>query len=197
MGSRVGRRGADRSASAQHPLDRRGRRSRGPRSRTSAGRTAMAPQSRASARGCTASLRRRYRLVPREKLLALVLDARHRADARAPSASSRCSRRWSSAPASARAWRCVAGAEVEIVPNRLQLRAGSYMEPTRFRESSPHALHGTTGLEVRVARVVGLRPLPRGQLVPRQRRGRRVARVLRLEPRVSAAGTESTRDSIT
>jgi hypothetical protein len=41
------------------------------------------------------------------------------------------------------------GTEVEVVPNRLQLRAGSYMEPTRFRQSSPR-LHATTGFEVRV-----------------------------------------------
>jgi hypothetical protein len=41
------------------------------------------------------------------------------------------------------------GAEAEIIPNRLQLRAGSYMEPTRFRESTPR-LHGTGGFELRV-----------------------------------------------
>jgi hypothetical protein len=41
------------------------------------------------------------------------------------------------------------GAEAEFLPNRLQLRAGSYMEPTRFRESSAR-WHGTTGFEVRV-----------------------------------------------
>lgn len=52
-----------------------------------------------------------------------------------------------------------AGAEVEGIPNRLQLRAGSYMEPTRFRESSAR-LHGTTGFEVRVLDwdVLGLYP---------------------------------------
>ena len=41
------------------------------------------------------------------------------------------------------------GAEAEFLPNRLKLRAGSYMEPTRFRESTAR-LHGTTGFEVRV-----------------------------------------------
>ncbi len=41
------------------------------------------------------------------------------------------------------------GAETELLPNRLQLRVGSYMEPTRFRESSPR-VHGTAGFEVRV-----------------------------------------------
>jgi hypothetical protein len=64
-----------------------------------------------------------------------------------------------------------AGAEAEVIPNRLQLRAGSYLEPTRFRDPefteitrlpdgsrlltsryrdpSPR-LHGTAGFEVRV-----------------------------------------------
>ena len=41
-----------------------------------------------------------------------------------------------------------AGAEIEAVPGRLQLRGGTYMEPTRFRDSSPRA-HATTGFEVR------------------------------------------------
>ena len=41
------------------------------------------------------------------------------------------------------------GAEVEAIANRLQLRGGSYMEPTRFRESSAR-LHATAGFEVRV-----------------------------------------------
>lgn len=38
------------------------------------------------------------------------------------------------------------GAEAEVVPGWLQVRAGSYMEPTRFRESSAR-LHGTVGFE--------------------------------------------------
>lgn len=42
-----------------------------------------------------------------------------------------------------------AGAEIEAIPGRLQLRGGTYMEPTRFRESSPRA-HATTGFEVRL-----------------------------------------------
>ena len=41
------------------------------------------------------------------------------------------------------------GGEAEVLRDRLQLRAGSYMEPTRFRQSSPR-LHGTIGFEVRV-----------------------------------------------
>ncbi|MBX3192643.1 MAG: hypothetical protein KF819_37005 [Labilithrix sp.] len=62
-----------------------------------------------------------------------------------------------------------AGAEAEVIPNRLQLRAGSYLEPTRFRDlqfaevvpgpertsimrsRDPRSrLHGTAGFEVRV-----------------------------------------------
>ncbi len=52
-----------------------------------------------------------------------------------------------------------AGAEAEVIPGWLQLRGGSYMEPTRFRESSPR-LHGTTGFEVRLVEwsVFGLFP---------------------------------------
>jgi hypothetical protein len=41
------------------------------------------------------------------------------------------------------------GAEAEVLPNRLQLRAGTYLEPTRFVESRPR-LHGTFGFDVRV-----------------------------------------------
>jgi hypothetical protein len=46
------------------------------------------------------------------------------------------------------------GAEAEVVPNRLVLRAGSYMEPTRFHPVGGIAptprLHATTGFELRV-----------------------------------------------
>ena len=41
------------------------------------------------------------------------------------------------------------GVEAEVIPNRLQLRGGSYMEPSRFRGGSPR-LHGTAGFEVRL-----------------------------------------------
>ena len=41
------------------------------------------------------------------------------------------------------------GGEIEAVPGRLQLRGGTYMEPTRFADSSPRA-HMTAGFEVRV-----------------------------------------------
>jgi hypothetical protein len=39
-----------------------------------------------------------------------------------------------------------AGVEAEIIPSWLQLRAGSYYEPTRFNHSSPR-LHGTAGFD--------------------------------------------------
>ncbi|MEO6420371.1 MAG: hypothetical protein ABIP39_13225, partial [Polyangiaceae bacterium] len=41
------------------------------------------------------------------------------------------------------------GMEIEAVPSWLQVRAGSYLEPTRFKESSPR-LHGTTGFDTKL-----------------------------------------------
>jgi hypothetical protein len=41
------------------------------------------------------------------------------------------------------------GGEVEAIPNRLQLRGGTYMEPTRFRGSTARA-HATAGFEIRL-----------------------------------------------
>ncbi|HRG94977.1 MAG TPA: hypothetical protein PLR99_01940 [Polyangiaceae bacterium] len=41
------------------------------------------------------------------------------------------------------------GVETEALPNWLWLRAGAYLEPTRFAQSSPR-LHTTVGLEARV-----------------------------------------------
>lgn len=41
-----------------------------------------------------------------------------------------------------------AGVESEVIPYWLVLRAGSYLEPSRFRASSPR-LHGTAGFRVR------------------------------------------------
>jgi hypothetical protein len=51
------------------------------------------------------------------------------------------------------------GAESEVWPNLLKLRAGGYLEPTRFETSSPR-LHGTVGFDVRLLRwnVFGLWP---------------------------------------
>jgi hypothetical protein len=43
------------------------------------------------------------------------------------------------------------GAEAEVVPTWLVVRAGSYLEPTRFR-AGQRRLHGTGGLDVRVLR---------------------------------------------
>ncbi len=44
------------------------------------------------------------------------------------------------------------GMEVEAIPRRLRVRAGSYFEPTRTAVA-PGRLHGTTGLEVRLFRL--------------------------------------------
>lgn len=41
------------------------------------------------------------------------------------------------------------GAETEVVPSWLKLRAGTYLEPTRFRGSSPRT-HGTFGFDARL-----------------------------------------------
>jgi len=51
------------------------------------------------------------------------------------------------------------GLEAEVLPNRLQLRAGSYVEPTRFAGSQAR-VHGTGGFEVNVLEwdVFGLFP---------------------------------------
>lgn len=51
------------------------------------------------------------------------------------------------------------GVESEIVPGWLQVRGGSYVEPTRFRTSQPR-LHGTVGFEAKVVSwdVFGLFP---------------------------------------
>lgn len=41
------------------------------------------------------------------------------------------------------------GAEAEVLPTRLQVRAGSYLEPSRFRGIDPR-VHGTFGADVRL-----------------------------------------------
>lgn len=41
------------------------------------------------------------------------------------------------------------GVEAEVVPHLLQVRAGTYLEPSRFRQGSSR-LHGTGGLELRL-----------------------------------------------
>ena len=51
------------------------------------------------------------------------------------------------------------GVEAGVLPKLLKLRAGTYVEPTRFEESSPR-VHGTGGLDVKLVRwdVFGLWP---------------------------------------
>ena len=49
--------------------------------------------------------------------------------------------------------------EAGVIPEWLKLRAGSYLEPTRFETSTPR-LHGTLGLDARLLmwNVFGLWP---------------------------------------
>jgi hypothetical protein len=93
-------------------------------------------------------LRRRYRAIPREKVLLsfsmLVTGPTKGAVGVESMLTQVIDRSGENTSVTLRG-----GTEVEVVPNRLQLRAGSYMEPTRFRQSSAR-LHATTGFEVRV-----------------------------------------------
>ena len=146
----MGRRGPARPASAQHPVERRGqaRRSRGrlgapdhPRDVLGAG----AP--RAEVQGGAARPQAAVSRGPSRESAALVLHARDRTHQR------RRRRRVDAQAGDRSVGRETSvtlrgGTEVEVIPNRLQLRAGSYMEPTRFRESTAR-LHATTGFELR------------------------------------------------
>ncbi len=93
-------------------------------------------------------LRRRYRAIAREKVLLsfsmLVTGPTHGAVGVESMLTQVIDRSGEKTSVTLRG-----GTEVEVIPNRLQLRAGSYMEPTRFRESSPR-LHATSGFELRV-----------------------------------------------
>lgn len=92
-------------------------------------------------------LRRRYRAIPREKVLLsfsmLVTGPTKGAVGVESMLTQLIDRSGEKTSVTLRG-----GTEVEVVPNRLQLRAGSYMEPTRFRESTAR-LHATTGFELR------------------------------------------------
>jgi hypothetical protein len=98
-------------------------------------------------------LRRRYRAMPREKLLlsfSTLLTGSTKGAVGVESMLSQTIDRSGERPSLT----VRGGAEAEIVPNRLQLRAGSYLEPTRFHQvtgivPSPR-LHATTGFELRV-----------------------------------------------
>lgn len=93
-------------------------------------------------------LRRRYRQLPREKLLMsfsmLVTGPTPGAVGVESMLSQIIERSGEKTSVTLRA-----GGEIEAVPNRLQLRGGTYMEPTRFRDSSPRA-HATAGFEARL-----------------------------------------------
>jgi hypothetical protein len=98
-------------------------------------------------------LRRQYRAIPREKLLLsfsmLVTGPTKGAVGVESMLSQTIDRSGATSSVTLRG-----GAEAEVIPNRLQLRAGSYMEPTRFHQVSgvvpSPRLHATTGFEMRI-----------------------------------------------
>jgi hypothetical protein len=93
-------------------------------------------------------LKRRYAAIPREKVLLsfsmLVTGPSGDAVGFESMLAQRVDRSGQRATVTTRA-----GAEAEVWPNRLQLRAGTYVEPTRFDESRAR-LHGTFGFDVRL-----------------------------------------------
>jgi hypothetical protein len=119
-----------------------------PQRRIEPGSRTVAPRLEPKQKAAHRMLRRRYRMLPRQKLL---LSFSMLATGPTPGAvgvesmlTQRVDRSGEKATLSIRS-----GAEVEVLPNLLQLRAGSYMEPTRFRESSAR-LHATAGFELNV-----------------------------------------------
>jgi len=93
-------------------------------------------------------LRARYRALPREKLLltfgTLITGPTTGAVGVSSMLAQKVDRSGEKTSVTLRG-----GGEAEVLPDRVQLRAGSYMEPTRFRGSDAR-LHGTVGFEVRV-----------------------------------------------
>jgi hypothetical protein len=93
-------------------------------------------------------LRHKYRLVPREKLLLsfgmLVTGPTPGALGVESMLTQVVERSGEKTSVTIRA-----GGEIEAIPNHLQLRGGTYMEPTRFRESTPR-VHATAGFETRL-----------------------------------------------
>lgn len=109
-------------------------------------------------RGARRMLRERYAAIPRERVLltlsgALIGPVKNAVGIESMLAQ-RVDRSGERTVASVRA-----GVEAEVLPYWLVLRAGSYLEPTRFREGSAR-LHGTGGFDVRVLRstIFGLFP---------------------------------------
>lgn len=93
-------------------------------------------------------LRRRYRSIPRRKLLVSLSMLATGPTENAVGVESmlaqiveRSGQRFS--------YTFRGGVESEVIPHRLQLRAGGYMEPTRFARSTER-VHATGGFEVRV-----------------------------------------------
>jgi hypothetical protein len=103
-------------------------------------------------------LRRRYRATPRDKLLvslSMLYAGRTPGAVGVESMLTQTVDRSGEKPSLTMR----GGAEMEVLPNRFQLRVGSYLEPTRFRESTSR-VHGTTGFEVKLLEwsVFGLFP---------------------------------------
>jgi hypothetical protein len=109
-------------------------------------------------RGARRMLRQRYAALPRERVLLSLSGALSGPVENAVGIESMLSQRVDRSGE-----RTVvtvrAGAEAEVLPYWLVLRAGSYLEPTRFRDGSSR-VHGTGGFDVRVLRstILGLFP---------------------------------------
>ncbi len=99
-------------------------------------------------RGARRLLKKRYREVPRQKVLlttsALVSGAVRNAVGVESMLTGRLERSGQDVSLTLRG-----GVESEIVPYWLVLRAGSYLEPSRFRHSGSR-VHGTAGVQVRM-----------------------------------------------
>lgn len=99
-------------------------------------------------RGARRMLKARYRAIPRQKVLlttsALLSGPVQNAVGVESMLTNRLERSGQDVSVTVRA-----GVESEIVPYWLVLRAGSYLEPSRFRHSSSR-LHGTAGFQVRL-----------------------------------------------
>lgn len=119
-----------------------------PARRIDPGSRTVAPHLEPPYKAARRILRRRYRMLPRQKLLLsfsmLATGPTHGAVGVESMLTQVVDRSGEKASVTMKG-----GAEFEMLPNRLQLRAGSYMEPTRFRESRAR-LHGTAGFEVRI-----------------------------------------------
>ena len=99
-------------------------------------------------KGARRLLKRRYKAIPRERVLlsttVLLSGPSRNAVGFESMLSRRVERSGEDFSVTVRG-----GVEAEVIPNWLILRGGSYLEPTRFRASSSR-LHGTAGVQVKV-----------------------------------------------